>query len=388
MTFFTQLSAVTRMGFASLPTRLGPSLVVVIGMACAVGALLSVLSLSTGIMNVVNQGRPDRAIVLSQGAQFEGGSTITRANASVIADLPGVKRTANGRPAASAEVLSGIRATKKSDGLETGQQVRGVGPEMLALHPEIRMVSGRMFQPGKFEVIVGKGASALYQNMNVGDRVDLPQGEWKIVGTFESGGNFLESSMLTDAQTLASAMRQTNYKSVTVMLDSPAALDSFRRALNANPTLAVEVTRETTYWERLSDNINTIFKAIAYVVGGIMGLGAMFGAINTMYAAVSNRRVEIATLRAIGFGGTAVVFSVLAEALCLALVGALIGAIFAWAAFSGNLQSFGGLAITLAVTPAMAVNGVVFACLLAFLGGVFPALRAARQPIAIALRAA
>ena len=387
MTFFTQLSAVTRMGFASLPTRLGPSLVVVIGMACAVGALLSVLSLSTGIMNVVNQGRPDRAIVLSQGAQFEGGSTITRANASVIADLPGVKRTANGRPAASAEVLSGIRATKKSDGLETGQQVRGVGPEMLALHPEIRMVSGRMFQPGKFEVIVGKGASALYQNMNVGDRVDLPQGEWKIVGTFESGGNFLESSMLTDAQTLASAMRQTNYKSVTVMLDSPAALDSFRRALNANPTLAVEVTRETTYWERLSANINTIFKAIAYVVGGIMGLGAMFGAINTMYAAVSNRRVEIATLRAIGFGGTAVVFSVLAEALCLALVGALIGAIFAWAAFSGNLQSFGGLAITLAVTPAMAVNGVVFACLLAFLGGVFPALRAARQPIAIALRA-
>ncbi|HJR56971.1 MAG TPA: ABC transporter permease [Rhizomicrobium sp.] len=387
MTFFTQMNAVTRMGFASMPTRLGPSLVVVIGMACAVGALLSVLSLSTGIMNVVNKGRPDRAIVLSQGAQFEGGSTITRANASVIADLPGVKRTANGRPAASADVLSGIRVTKKSDGLETGQEVRGVGPEVLALRPEIRMVSGRMFQPGKFEVIVGKSASALYQNMNVGDRVDLPQGEWKIVGAFESGGNFLENSTLTDAQTLASSMRQSNYKSVTVMLDSPAALDNFRRALNANPTLAVEVTRETTYWERLSASINTIFKAIAYVVGGIMGLGAMFGAINTMYAAVSNRRVEIATLRAIGFGGTAVVFSVLAEALCLALVGALIGAIFAWAAFSGNLQSFGGLAITLAVTPAMAVNGVVFACLLAFLGGVFPALRAARQPIAIALRA-
>lgn len=387
MTFFTQLSAVTRMGFASMPKRLGPSLVVVIGMACAVGALLSVLSLSTGIMNVLNKGRADRAIVLSQGSQFEGGSTITRANASVIADQPGVKRTANGRPAASADVLSGIRVTKKSDGLETGQEVRGVGPDVLALRPEIRMVSGRMFQPGKFEVIVGKNAPILYQSMNIGDRIDLPQGDWKIVGVYDSGGNFLESSVLTDAQTLASAMRQSTYKSVTVMLDSPAALDGFRRALANNPTLAVEVTREPAYWERLGAQVNTIFKVIAYVVGGIMGLGAMFGAINTMYAAVSNRRVEIATLRAIGFGGTAVVFSVLAEALTLALIGAIIGAVLAWAAFSGNLTSFSGVALTLAVTPAMAVNGVVFACLLAFLGGFFPALRAARQPIAIALRA-
>ncbi len=387
MTFLIQTSAVTRMGFASMRQRLGPSLVIVIGMACAVGALLSVLSLSTGIMNVLNKGREDRAIVLSQGQQFEGGSTISRANASVIADLPGVKRTANGRPAATAEVLGSIRVTKKSDGLETGQEVRGVGPDVLAVRPEIRMVAGRMFQPGKFEVIVGKNAPILYRNMNIGDKVDLPQGDWTIVGVYESGGNFLESSLLTDAQTLASSMRQSVYKSVTVMLDSPAAFDGFRSALANNPALSVEVTREPAYWERLGAQVNTIFKVIAYVVGGIMGLGAMFGAINTMYAAVSNRRVEIATLRAIGFGGTAVVFSVLAEALTLALVGALIGAFFAWAAFSGNLQSFSGVAIILAVTPVMALNGVVFACLLAFLGGFFPALRAARQPIATALRA-
>ena len=143
----------------------------------------------------------------------------------------------------------------------------------------------------------------------------------------------------------------------------------------------MEVTREPAYWARLGANVNTIFKAIAYVVGGIMGLGAMFGAINTMYAAVSNRRVEIATLRAIGFGGTAVVLSVLAQALSLALIGAVIGAVFAWAAFSGNLQSFSGVAIVLAVTPAMAVNGVLFAFVLAGFGGLFPAIRAARQPI-------
>jgi putative ABC transport system permease protein len=387
MTFLTQLNAVTRMGFASMRQRLGPSLVVVIGMACAVGALLSVMSLSTGIMNVLNKGRQDRAIVLSQGSQFEGNSTITRANASVIADTPGVKRTANGRPAASADIFAGIRAVKKSDGLSTGLQVRGVGPDLLALRPEMKIVRGRMFQPGKFEVIVGKNTPVLYQKMNLGDLVDLPQGEWTIVGVFDNGGDFLESAIFTDAQTLASSLRQTNYKSVTVMLDSPAALDGFRRALANNPALSVEVTREPAYWERVGTQVNMIFKVIAYVVGGIMGLGAMFGAINTMYAAVSNRRVEIATLRAIGFGGTAVVFSVLAEALSLALVGAIIGAVVAWAAFSGSLASFGGVALTLAVTPAMAVNGVVFACLLAFLGGFFPALRAARQPIATALRA-
>jgi putative ABC transport system permease protein len=387
MTFFTQLHAVSRMGFASMGQRLGPSLVVVIGMACAVGALLSVLSLSTGIMNVLNKGRQDRAIVLSQGSQFEGNSTITRANASVIADTPGVKRTANGRPAASADIFAGISAAKKSDGLNTGLQVRGVGPDLLALRPEMKIIRGRMFQPGKFEVIVGKNTPVLYQKMDIGDQVDLPQGEWKIVGVFDNGGDFLESAIFTDAQTLASSLRQTNYKSVTVMLDSPAALDGFRRALANNPALSVEVTREPAYWERMGAQVNTIFRVIAYVVGGIMGLGAMFGAINTMYAAVSNRRVEIATLRAIGFGGTAVVFSVLAEALSLALIGAIIGAVIAWAVFSGNLASFGGVALTLAVTPAMAVNGVLFACLLAFLGGFFPALRAARQPIAIALRA-
>jgi putative ABC transport system permease protein len=375
------------MGFASLPSRVGPSLVIVIGMACAVGALLSVLSLSTGIVNVLNKGRQDRAIVLSQGQQGEGGSTISRANANIIADAPGVKKTASGRPAASPTVLAGVSAPKKSDGLNTGLQVRGVGPEFLATRPEMKIIRGRMFQPGKFEVIVGKTTPVLYEKMDIGDQVDLPQGEWKIVGVFDSGGDFLESALFTDAQTLASSLRQTDYKSVTVMLESPDALDRFRRSLSNNPALGVEVTREPAYWERIGAQVNLIFKTIAYVVGGIMGLGAMFGAVNTMYAAVSSRRVEIATLRAIGFGGTAVVFSVLAEALSLALIGAVIGAVFAWGYFSGNLQSFSGVAIVLAVTPAMAVGGVVFAFVLASLGAIFPALRAARQPIAIALRA-
>lgn len=387
MTFFKQLYAVTHMGIASMRKRTGPSLVVVIGMACAVGALLSVLSLSMGIMNVLNKGRADRAIVMSQGAQQEGGSSLNRAQASVIADTPGVRRTANGRPAASADVTSGVTVIKKSDGIPIQLQVRGVGPDVLAVRPEMRIVQGRMFRPGSFEVIVGKNTPKLYEGTNLGDKLDLPKGDWTIVGIFDNGGDFLESSVFADAQTVASALRQSNYKSVTVLLESPEALEGYRRALNANPSLATEVVREPAYWARVGTDVNSVFRAIAYVVGGIMGLGAMFGAINTMYSAVSNRRVEIATLRAIGFGGTAVVISVLAEALILALLGAGIGAFGAWAYFSGNLQSFGGIAITLAITPVMALGGVGFALVLAFLGGIFPAVRAARQPIATAIRA-
>jgi putative ABC transport system permease protein len=223
--------------------------------------------------------------------------------------------------------------------------------------------------------------------MTIGSDVDLPQGNWKIVGIFESGGDMNEAGLLTDADVLGAALRRPTYNSVWVMLDSPASFDAFRGWLRSNPALSVEALREPAYFRRIGGNINALFTGIAYVVGGIMGLGAMFGAINTMYSSVSRRRVEIATLRAIGFGGQAVMFSVLVESLGLAALGAMIGALFSWAMFSGHLQSLGGVAITLSVTPRMALNGVIFACFLAALGAFFPALRAARQPIATALRA-
>jgi putative ABC transport system permease protein len=387
MTFFRQLFTVTRMGLSTLPSRAGDSMVVLIGMACAVGALLSVLSLSAGVLNMLGHGRADRAVVLSQSAQYEGASTITRPNAGVIANAPGIKKTAADRPIISAETIAGVAAVKKKDGFSTFVQVRGMGPEGLSLRPEIRLISGRMFQPGKFEVIAGKNMPTVYRDMTVGSQVDLPQGKWKIVGIFESGGDMTEAGLLADADVLSSSLRQPAFKSVWVMLENPKAFDRFRNWLRNNPALAAETLSEQDYMRRVGGNTNALFKGIAYVVGGIMGLGAMFGAINTMYSSVSRRRVEIATLRAIGFGGSAVMFSVLVESLGLAAIGALIGAVFAWAMFSGHLQSLGGVAITLAVTPAMALNGVLFACFLAALGAFFPALRAARQPIATAIRA-
>ena len=388
MDIFKQIGAVTRMGLSTIPLRLGASLVVVIGMACAVGALVSVLSLSTGFMQAAtSNARTDRAIVLSQGAQFEGASTITRANVTTIADAPEIKHAANGQPITSADVFTNVATTKKADGLDAFVQVRGIGPEGLALRPEIHLISGRMFRPGKFEVIVGKSAPPLFNGLSEGSKVPLPQGEWTVVGTFESKGDMLESALLTDATTLASAMRMPTFKSVTVMLDSAASFDAFKKSLTTNPTLSVEASRESEYAAFQAKQLNIILKAVAYVVGGIMGLGAMFGALNTMYSAVSTRTVEIATLRAIGFGGTAVVISVIVEALLLASAGAAIGAGFAWLVFNGNLHAVGGSAIRLAVTPGLVAGGILFAALLGLVGGLFPAIRAARLPVATALRA-
>jgi putative ABC transport system permease protein len=387
MGFFGQIGTVTKLGFSTLRSRVGASLVVVIGMGCAVGAFLSVMSLSAGVTGAISRGHADRALVMSQGAQFEGASSISRTNLGTIADSPDIAKATDGRPAVSAEVSSNLSVVKKSDGLFTYLEVRGVGPEILSVRPEIHMLQGRMFRPGKFEVIVGRNTPTLYEGIGLGDKLALPQGDWTVVGIFESGGDMLESAVLTDAETLASALRTPAYRSVWVRLQSPAAFATLRQALISNPSLAVELNGESDYLRREGANITTILKVIAYVVGGIMGLGAMFGALNTMYSAVSNRRVEIATLRALGFRGSAVVFSVLAESLGLAVLGAVIGAVFAWAAFAGHLQSFGGIAIRLGVTPGMAVGGILFAVFLAFIGGIFPAVKAARQPIATAIRA-
>ncbi len=388
MDIFRQIGVVTQSSLSTIPMRLGASLVVVIGMACAVGALVSVLSISTGFMQAqTSNARADRAIVLSEGALFEGGSTITRDEATAISGAPGIRRAADGKPITSAEIFSNFLTTKKSNGLDAYVQVRGIGPEGLALRPEIHLISGRMFRPGKYEVIVGKSAPPLFDGLSEGSTVALPQGDWTVVGTFESKGDMLESAILTDEATLASAMRTSNYKSVMVMLNSPDSYAAFKKYLTTNPALSVEPMRETDYVELQARQLNLILRFIAFLVGGIMGLGAMFGALNTMYSAVSTRAVEIATLRAIGFGGLVVVISVIVEALLLTSVGAAIGAGLAWIAFNGNLHAMGGSTIRLAVTPGLVAGGIVFAAMLGLVGGLFPAIRAARLPVATALRA-
>ena len=388
MNALKQILAVTLMSLRTVPERLGSSLVVVIGMACAVGALVSILSMSAGFLRTMAAtGNPSRAIILSDGALGEWGSTLAHGLAATIADMPGVQQDSAHKPVVSAEYTGYTVVPKKSDGLDAYLTVRGVSAENPKLRPEIKLVSGRMFRPGQYEIIVGQSAQAQFDGLKQGDKVSMPEGDWLITGTFESNGSASESELITDSATLLSAMRTSTYNSMTVRLDSPADFGRFKSALTSRPGPALEIARESDYYADQSKSFDEFLKTVAYVVGGIMGLGATFGALNTMYSAVSARAREIATLRAIGFGEAAVVVSVMAEALLFCLAGALLGILFAWAVFNGYQHAMGGLVIRLAVTAKLALTGTAFALMLGAIGGLFPAVRAARRPIADALRA-
>lgn len=283
---------------------------------------------------------------------------------------------------------------RKEDGAEVNVAVRGTGPQLAKLRPEVKIIQGRMFQPAVTEMIVGKAANAEFKDLNIGDKVRTRGATWTIVGVFTSGGDSHESGLMADAETLIAADQRGGFQSVTVLLESPAAFQKFKDALTANPALAVDVSREREYYRRQSETIGKVIYVIAYVVGGIMAIGAIFSALNTMYSAVSARLREIATLRAIGFGATAMVMSVLAEALLLAFIGGAIGAAIAWLFFNGHQVSTSGggaaaghLIFELSVSPALIATGIIWACTIGLIGGLFPAVRAARLPVATALRA-
>jgi putative ABC transport system permease protein len=255
------------------------------------------------------------------------------------------------------------------------------------LRPELQIVSGRMFRPGARELIIGVATLGQFTHLDVGDTVIMPDGEWPIVGSFSTGGDLLEGELIGDADTLMSAARKKNFNSVIVRLDTPDALEVFQRALAANPALNVRAERQSDYYQRTSQDTAGFFRAVASAVGGIMTLGALFGALNTMYSAVAARTQEIGTLRAMGFGGAAVVISVIAEALLLTLTGALIGEAIAWLAFNGERYAFGATLFNLTVSPGLMALGIGWALAVAFLGGLLPSIRAARLTIVDALRA-
>ena len=382
-----QIAAVTLLSLRSIPQRLGSSLVIVVGMAAVVAVVITVLSMSSGFIQSVNKtGRADRAIVTSSGAVTESLSSLSHDAIRVIMDAPGVKRSIDGKALVSADIFAYQPVTKKSDGLFIPATLHGVGPEVFALLPQIKMVSGRMFKPGLHEMIVGRMMQSQLEGLQVGRTIPLPEGDWSIVGSFESDADQHESELLGDAETLMAAVRRTSFNSATVMLDSPEVFDMFKDALTTNPAVSVDVTREDVYFAKLSKPLNDFLTLVAYAVGGIMGLGAVFGALNTMYSAVSARTVEIATLRAIGFGAGTIVISVFAEALVLTLLGAALGAGLAWLLFSGIVVVSDYYIYTLVVKPSLITLGVLWAVATGILGGLFPALRAANLPVATALR--
>jgi putative ABC transport system permease protein len=392
MSTLNQVAAVTSVNLRSLPQRMGTSLVIVIGIAGVVAVLVSVLAMSVGMIKTMqNSGREDRAIVLRNGSAAEFGSVITQNAAREIMNTPGVKKTIHGEPMGAGELLRLVNVPRKEDNVEVNATIRGVGRNFAQVRPEIQIVEGRLFQPAVNELIVGKAIKKQFKNMEIGDHIKTRNAVWTVVGTFTSSGDSHESELMADADTLASAYRGNSYSSATVVLTSPSAFQEFKDALSANPAVSVDVMRERDYFARQSQTLTKLLSVVAYVVGGIMAVGAFFGALNAMYSAVSTRAREIATLRAIGFGATATVISILVESLLLATLGGVIGALLAWAFFNGNTVSTGGtaqgnLVFDLAVSPQLVVVGIVWACSIGFIGGLLPAIRAARLPVATALR--
>lgn len=386
-----QVAAVVRFSLMSIPQRLGASIVVVIGLAAVVGVLVSVFTMAGSLTgSLIAVGSSDRAIVLRSGASFEGESMLRLDTAPIVASAAGVARTSEGRGAVTANVVTAVSRPRRSNGTMRSLAVRGVGAENFFVRPEIEIVEGRKFTPGLREAIVGRSAQSEFEGLDVGAQVKLRDGAWTIVGVFATG-DATETELITDVDTLASAYGLGYVNSVTVRLETPESFDALKAELDANPTLSVDVYREPDYYVMDAADLDDLFFFVTYVVCTIMAAGALVGALNTMYAAVSSRAVEIATLRALGFRAAGIVVAILVESLTLAALGAVAGSAISWLIFSGDSVSLGGgtgtLITTLTITPATLVTGLLWACSVGFIGALFPAVRAARLPLATALRA-
>jgi putative ABC transport system permease protein len=391
MQFIKQTAAVTALSLGTLPQRLGASSVIVIGIAGVVTVLVSLLGMVTGLTRSMSTGgHPDRAIVMSSGTTYEIMSNLSREATVMIADSAGIAHQADNRPLICAEAVLVVRLPLRKGG-SGNLTLRGVGRAAFELRPELRVVEGRIFNPSLRELIVGRTAERQFRDLVVGQKLTLRGTDWIVVGIFESPGDLHAAELLTGVEVLQSAFQRTTFQSVAVQLKSADLFDDSRSFLAANRTLGVDVARESDYYLAQTRSFTELLSLIAYTVGTIMAVGAIFGALNTMYAAVATRTVEIATLRVLGFGSGSIVTSVLTEALLLALAGGVIGGCLAWLIFGGYTVSTNGggltqLAIPLVVNAKLIALGIVWACAIGLLGASLPARRAARLPLVSALK--
>lgn len=391
----TQTTAVTALNLRNLPARLGSSAATVLGVAGVVMVFVAVLSIAAGFgQTLQSTGRSDVAMVLRSGADDEMSSFVTQAHTRIIADAPGIAEGAGG-PQASGEIFAIVDLPKKSTGTDANVPLRGVEPAAFGLRGGVRLVEGRAFDWGRNEIIVGRAAAALFDGIELGSVHRWGDSEWTVVGIFASGGGVEESELWTDVRVLQPAYdRGNSFSSVRVRLDSPDLYDVFKDALTTDPRLNVTVVREAGYYEEKSTVLVGIINGLGYMIAFLMAVGAIFGALNTMYTAVSARTQEIATLRALGFGASPVLVSVMAESLLLAVIGGVLGAALAYVLFNGfqattmNIQTFSQVAFAFAVTPELILRGAFLALLMGAVGGFFPAFHAARLTVATALREA
>ena len=391
--WIAQTAAVTALNLRTIPQRLGSSSVAIVGIAGVVVVLVSVLSIAQGFTAAMQEsGSPTRALVMRSGADSEMTSGLGGPDVDIIKQAPGLRRDTQ-TALASAELYVIIDIPKKSTNTAANVPMRGVDRAALQVRDEASIIEGRMLEFGTNEVIVGRGASGQFAGLTVGNEIRSGQNTWKVVGVFEANGGVSETEIWCDARVLQGAYRRGNsFQSVLARLDSSDTFTVFRDWLTSNPQLNVQVRRETEYYAQQSRALSSLIRGVGFGIAALMGIGAVFGAILTMYTAVSTRSREIATLRALGFNTTSVVISVLTEALALAAIGGALGGLAAYFAFNGyrtstmNFSTFSQVAFAFRVTPGLLTMGLLYALVMGLVGGLFPALRAARLPIPLALR--
>jgi putative ABC transport system permease protein len=392
MNWLSQVFAVVLYNLRTIPERKGAALTAAVGIAGVVLVLVGVLAIAAGFKKALTStGSNDVVIVLRDGADTEMNSGLSRDETRLIADAPGVARGSAG-PLASAEMFVIINLPKRSTGTDANVPLRGVSAASFDVRGNIQIVEGRKFETGKNEIIAGIGAARAFAGLDLGSEIEIGANRWKVAGLFSGGGGSAESEIWSDADVLMPAYHRDGFQSVYARLSSPASFTEFKDALTTNPQLKVKVVTLDEFFSEQSTMVTKFITTIGVSIAVLMAIGALFAALNTMYGAVAARTREIATLRALGFSAGPIVTSVLAESVVIALAGGALGAIAAWLAFDGyqastiNWQSFSQVTFAFAVTPALLVTAIVSAAILGVLGGLFPAIRAARLPIAAGLR--
>ena len=391
--WLSQSIAITLVNLRTLKERKAASLAAAFGILGVVTVFVAVLSIGAGFRHTLAvSGSPDTAIVMRGGSDSEMMSGLLHQDTRIIADAPGILRTPEG-PAVSSELFVIVDIPKRSTGTAANVPLRGVQPAAFIVRDKVKIIAGRRFELGKNEIIVGKAAAEQFAGLELGSTRRWGENVWTVVGIFTADGSVAESELWCDASVLQPAYRRGDtFQSVYTKLTSPEAFTTFKDSLTTDPRLDVKVIREPEYYASQSQALSAIINFLGTLITGLMAVGATFGALNTMYTAVASRTREIATLRALGFGAGPVVVSILVESLTLAIAGGVVGAAAAYLAFDGyrastiNFQSFSQVAFAFTVTPGLIAGGLVIALFMGLLGGLFPALRAARLPVVTALR--
>ena len=388
-----QIFAVTQLNILNLPRRVATSTVAVVGVAAVVLVFAAVMSMAKGFeRTMIRTGSNDTAIIIRAGSTSELASGMSNEQALIVETAPGVLREGS-EAKLSAELFVLVDVPLRGAGTDANVPFRGVGPGAFDVRDETRLVEGRMFEPGKNELVVGRAAQSEFKGLDLGATIKFGRTEWQVVGVFTAGGGVAESEIWTDVRVLQGAYRRGNsFQTVRVRLESPDSLTELRDALKEDPRIDVDVYTEREFYSTQAQGTATFIRVLGYPITFLMAVGAVFGALNSMYSSVSTRGKEIATLRALGFGPVSVLVSTIIESTLLALVGGLIGGALAFLIFNGytvstlSNASFSQVVFDFAVTPDLLIQGIVTALIIGLIGGLLPAIRAARLPVALALR--